>query len=127
VTRIVWSPLAIEDVEAIRAYVARDSPRSADLLVARPAAAVERLEASPLSGRVVPEVGDDALREVIHGNDRIVYRIRADLVEIVTARACFEYGEIALGRTPGLCEVVTPPPLSVHVRNPHEGRAATAR
>jgi plasmid stabilization system protein ParE len=84
VTRIVWSPLAIEDVEAIRAYVARDSPRSADLLVARPAAAVERLEASPLSGRVVPEVGDDALREVIHGNDRIVYRIRADLVEIVT-------------------------------------------
>jgi toxin ParE1/3/4 len=84
VTRIVWSPLAIEDVEAIRAYVARDSPRSADLLVERLVAAVERLEANPFSGRVVPEVGDDALREVIHGNYRIVYRIRADLVEIVT-------------------------------------------
>ena len=83
-TRIIWSPLAIEDVEAIRAYVARDSPRSADLLVERLVAAVERLEANPLSGRVVPEVGDDSLREVIHGNYRIVYRIRADHVEIVT-------------------------------------------
>jgi toxin ParE1/3/4 len=72
VTRIVWSPLAVEDVEAIRAYVARDSPRSADLLVERVVGAVERLEVSPLSGRVVPEVGDDALREVIHGNYRIV-------------------------------------------------------
>ena len=83
-TRIVWSPLAIEDVEAIRAYVARDSPRSADLLVERLVAAVERLEANPLSGRVVPEVGDEALREVIHGNYRIVYRARLDVVEIAT-------------------------------------------
>jgi addiction module RelE/StbE family toxin len=84
VTRIIWSPLAIEDTEAIRAYVARDSPHSADLLVERLVAAVERLEAHPLSGRVVPEVGDEALREVIHGNYRIVYRVRPDLVEIVT-------------------------------------------
>ena len=82
--RIVWSPLAIEDVEAIRAYVARDSPRSADLLVERLVAAVERLEEHPLSGRVVPEVRDDTLREVIHGNYRIVYRVRTDLIEIVT-------------------------------------------
>jgi toxin ParE1/3/4 len=84
VTRVIWSPLAIEDIEAIRAYVARDSPHSADLLVERLVAAVERLAAHPLSGRVVPEVGDDALREVIHGSYRIVYRVRPDLVEIVT-------------------------------------------
>jgi ABC-type uncharacterized transport system substrate-binding protein len=45
---------------------------------------VEGLETDPLSGRVVPEVGDDTVREVIHGNYRIVYRVRPDLVEIVT-------------------------------------------
>jgi plasmid stabilization system protein ParE len=73
VTRIIWSPQAIEDLEAIQAYVARDSPRSARLLVERLIAAVERLEANPLSGRVVPELGDEALREVIRGN----YRNRA--------------------------------------------------
>jgi len=33
---------------------------------------------------VVPEVGDELLREVIHGNYRIVYRVRHDLVEIAT-------------------------------------------
>ena len=82
--RIVWSPLAIDDVEAIRAYVTRDSADSADLLVERLVAAVERLEVHPLSGRAVPEVGDDTLREVIHGSYRIVYRVRSDLVEIVT-------------------------------------------
>jgi plasmid stabilization system protein ParE len=35
VIRIIWSPLAIDDVEAIRAYVTRDSAHSADLLVER--------------------------------------------------------------------------------------------
>ena len=63
-TQIIWSPQAIEDVEAIRAYVARDSPRYADLLVERLVSAVEGLEADPLSGRVVPEVASrDLLRE----------------------------------------------------------------
>jgi toxin ParE1/3/4 len=84
VSRITWAPEALEDVEAIRVYVARDSPRAADLLVERLIAAVEHLDAQPLSGRVVPEVGDPSLREVIHGNYRIVYRVRPDLVEIVT-------------------------------------------
>jgi len=84
VTQIIWAPQAIEDVEAIRGYVARDSPRSADLLVERLLSAVEHLETDPLSGRVVPEIGNDAVREVIHGNYRIVYRVQPDLVEIVT-------------------------------------------
>jgi mRNA-degrading endonuclease RelE of RelBE toxin-antitoxin system len=35
VTRVVWAPQAIEDVEAIRAHVARDSARFADLVVER--------------------------------------------------------------------------------------------
>ena len=83
-TRVVWAPQAIEDVEAVRAYVARDSVHYADLLAERIVSAVSRLESHPLSGRVVPEVGDESLREVIHGNYRIVYRVRPDLVEIAT-------------------------------------------
>ena len=75
---------AIEDVQAIRAYVGRDSPQSAELLVDALIAAVERLQTFPRSGRVVPEVGDDNLREVIHRNYRIVYRLRANSVEVVT-------------------------------------------
>ena len=48
-TQIIWSPQAIEDVEAIRTYVARDSPRYADLLVERLVSAVEGLATDPLS------------------------------------------------------------------------------
>lgn len=83
-TQIIWAPQAIEDVGAIRGYVERDSPRSADLLVERLLSAVEHLETDSLSGRVVPEIGNDAVSEVIHGNYRIVYRVQPDLVEIVT-------------------------------------------
>lgn len=83
-TRITWAPQASEDVEAIQAYVARDSAHYADLLVERLVAAVTRLESHPLSGRVVPEVGDESLPEVIHGNCRIVYRVSFEAVEIVT-------------------------------------------
>lgn len=55
-TRLVWPPQAIEDVEAIRAYVARDSPHYADLVVERIVAAVARLENYPLSGGWCPRL-----------------------------------------------------------------------
>jgi len=64
VTRVVWAPQAIEDVEAIRAYVARDSVHYADLLVERIVAAVSRLENHPLSGRVADLV---EIATVFHG------------------------------------------------------------
>jgi toxin ParE1/3/4 len=84
VTQVIWAPQAIEDVEAIRAYIARDSSPAAHLVVERIVAAVERLQDNPRSGRVVPELGDESIREVIHGRYRIVYRMRHDLVEIAT-------------------------------------------
>ena len=63
-TQVVWAPQAIQDVEAIRAHVARDSAHYADLVVERLVAAVERLQDHPRSGRVVPELGDESIREV---------------------------------------------------------------
>ena len=83
-TRVIWTREAVEDVEAIKAYVARDSVRYATLLAERIVAAVDRLESFPESGRVVPEVGDESLREIIQGAYRIVYRIQAESVQVVT-------------------------------------------
>ena len=83
-TRVIWTRGAVEDVEAVTTYVARDSVRYATLLAERIVAAVDRLESFPESGRVVPEVGDESLREIIHGAYRIVYRIKAESVEVVT-------------------------------------------
>jgi hypothetical protein len=55
-----------------------------DLVVHRLVAAVERLEAFPRSGRIVPERNDETVREVIVRPYRIVYRLRPGLAEIVT-------------------------------------------
>jgi addiction module RelE/StbE family toxin len=84
VTRILWSPQALRDVESLRAYIAEDSPHYADLVVRRIVAAVERLTQFPESGRIVPERNLPAIREVIVEPFRVVYRVRAGIVEIAT-------------------------------------------
>jgi len=84
VTQIVWSPQALRDIESIRAYIAEDSPRVAELVVGRIIQAVERLRIFPESGRKVPERNDPEIREVIESPYRVVYRVRAGTVEIAT-------------------------------------------
>jgi addiction module RelE/StbE family toxin len=84
VTRILWSPQSLLDLESIRDYIARDSPPYAELVVRRLVAAVERLETFPQSGRIVPERNAEDIREIIVRPYRIVYRVRPGLVEIVT-------------------------------------------
>jgi len=82
--RIVWTRQSRQDVEAIRAYIARDAPRTADAFVDRLIRSVDRLVQFPYSGSVVPETNREEIREIVHGNYRIIYRTRPDLVEIVT-------------------------------------------
>jgi toxin ParE1/3/4 len=84
VTRIIWSPRSVRDVESIREYVAQDSPRVADLVVTRIIKTVERLETFPESGRKVPERNDPEIREVIAAPYRVVYRLREGNIEIIT-------------------------------------------
>ena len=83
-TQIIWSPQAFRDIESIRAYIAEDSPRVAELVVGRIIKAVERLTIFPESGRKVPERNDPEIREVIESPYRVVYRVRAGTVEIAT-------------------------------------------
>lgn len=83
-TRLVWTRPALEDVQQIHDYIARDSPRYARAVTEQFFAAVERLATHPLSGRVVPELEQATVREVIEAPYRIVYRVRADVLEILT-------------------------------------------
>lgn len=83
-TPIVWTHQAIDDVEAIKAYIARDSARYAVFVAEEIVDAVDRLSAFPLSGRVVPELGRKTVREVIYGNYRIVYRVTESSIEVLT-------------------------------------------
>lgn len=83
-TKLIWSPQSVHDLETVRDYVAGDSPRYAALVVERIVQGVERLTSFPESGRVVPERSDPQLREVIVRPYRVVYRLRPGVVEIVT-------------------------------------------
>ncbi len=83
-TKLIWSPQSVRDLEAVRTYIAEDSPAYAELVVRRIIDAVERLAVYPESGRVVPERSTPAIREVIVSPYRVVYRLRPGLVEIAT-------------------------------------------
>ncbi|MCX7010863.1 MAG: type II toxin-antitoxin system RelE/ParE family toxin [Kiritimatiellaeota bacterium] len=82
--QVRWTLQAADDLEAIVEFIATDSPHYAQLLAMDVLRTVERLAVFPRSGRAVPELRDIALREIILGNYRIVYRTKKDLVEILT-------------------------------------------
>ena len=82
--KLIWSPTARFDVKDIAAFIAEDSASAAERFVRSLLQAVERLADFPESGRIVPEFGDPAIREVIRKPCRIVYRVdhRKRIVEI---------------------------------------------
>jgi toxin ParE1/3/4 len=84
VTRITWSAQARRDLEAIREYIAADSAHYAEVTTRKIFFSVERLANFPESGRIVPELNDPVIREVIVGRFRVVYRLRRDVIEVVT-------------------------------------------
>lgn len=83
---INWTPPALQDVESIAEFIARDSEHFARIQTTRFLKHVEMLKEFPHAGRVVPEFSNETLRELIEGNYRIVYRIvdetRVDILTI---------------------------------------------
>jgi len=79
---VVWAPSALEDMDSIAQYIARDSADHAALFVLRLCEATDRLQDFPLSGHAIPEMGDESCREILHGPYRIMYRISDDEVWI---------------------------------------------
>ena len=79
-----WTPQAADDLDAIAEFISQDSHHYSNLFVLDVFYAVDRLIRFPKSGRVVPEINDPLVREVILGSYRIIYRVHQDLVEILT-------------------------------------------
>ncbi|MEC5588721.1 MULTISPECIES: type II toxin-antitoxin system RelE/ParE family toxin [Gammaproteobacteria] len=83
--KVVWSPLALERVESIAQYIAEDKPSAALHWVDGLFSCVDRLAEFPESGRVVPEVRLQRIREVVFGSYRVIYSI-TNQVDILTVR-----------------------------------------
>ena len=83
--RVTWSWEASENLVEIEEFIARDSLERAVRFVD---ALINHAEAiltdNPESGRVVPEIGNPDMRELIYCGYRIVYRLKEDVLEILT-------------------------------------------
>ena len=82
--KVYWSKSSIRDLENIHAYIAADSTTYANRFIARLIHSVEAAESFPKSGRKVPEIQDDALREFLVENYRVIYRIEKDQIFVIT-------------------------------------------
>lgn len=83
-TGVRWTEQAVGDLQAIREFIERDSPRYGRLVAERLFDATERIGAFPLSGRVVPELSRNDVRELIVGEYRIVYRVHTEMAVLLT-------------------------------------------
>ena len=81
---IIWTERALDDLREIEEYIAGDDSRAAERWIARIIAQAEIAARMPLAGRVVPERARHDIREVFVRTYRIVYRVRADGIVILT-------------------------------------------
>jgi plasmid stabilization system protein ParE len=81
---ILWTEHALACLVEIEDFIAQDDPVAAVLLVENLITRIDILKDHPLAGCRVPEVPKSRLRELVEENYRIVYRVRADSIEILT-------------------------------------------
>ncbi len=82
--RVTWSDEALRDLRSIQDFISNTSGHYAAVVVERLLSSVDRLERFPESDRVVPELNDPNVREVIDGPYRIVYELQIDQAQVLT-------------------------------------------
>lgn len=82
--KVVWTRQAQLRLTEIRDFIARDDPTAASRHLRRLVKRTEAATRFPSMGREVPELPGTALRELIEGNYRIVYRVSHETVQVLT-------------------------------------------
>jgi addiction module RelE/StbE family toxin len=85
--KITWSPLAAEQVRDIASYIALDKPSVAEQWIDKMFDSVEHLIDFPKSGRVVPELQINSIRELVQGNYRVIYKIQDNSISVLTVKS----------------------------------------
>jgi len=80
--RVAWSPRAVEDLEAIAQYISVDSAAYATAVVKTILNTARNLSNFPHSGRAVPEIADESIREWFAYSYRVIYRIEEEGITI---------------------------------------------
>ena len=75
---------AERDLEEIADFIAQDDPIAAERWVTGLIAAAQAAGTNPRAGRIVPEMRDSDVREVFLRTYRIIYRIEAKRIVVLT-------------------------------------------
>lgn len=81
--RVAWTETAWRDLERIGDYIAEDSPGYAAAFVRRVRDRARSLEEMAERGRVVPELDEPGVRELVVGSYRLIYEIGAEDVFVL--------------------------------------------
>jgi addiction module RelE/StbE family toxin len=82
--KIIWSEQSLDDLQAVYDYISRDSSYYASNTIDKLISSADRLSDYPESGRIVPEVADPSIREIIASSHRVIYIIGNDTIRILT-------------------------------------------
>lgn len=82
--KVLWTERAVQDLIEIENYIARNNPERAVAFIEFLIETAERIVENPGAGRIVPELMNPAIREMIAKKYRIVYRVEQDLIQILT-------------------------------------------
>jgi addiction module RelE/StbE family toxin len=82
--KLIWTDEALEKLDSIEQFIAQDSPARAQEFIDFLIKSGESIANNPESGRIVPEIANQAIREIIVRKYRIVYRIKDNTIEIIT-------------------------------------------
>ncbi|HEY5440010.1 MAG TPA: type II toxin-antitoxin system RelE/ParE family toxin [Gemmatimonadaceae bacterium] len=82
--RVTWSALAEKRALEAVDYIAQDRPQAAAAWLEELLERVARLDRFARRGRVVPEIGRSTVREIWHAPYRVIYRVDASRVVILT-------------------------------------------
>jgi plasmid stabilization system protein ParE len=81
---VVWTDAAFDDLDALAAFIAADSPHYAASFVERVRKTARSLEMLSERGRIVPEFSSESIREVFVQNYRLIYRVEPQFVQILS-------------------------------------------
>ncbi len=81
--RVVWTDTAWIDLESVADFIAKDSPYYAASFVREIRDCARSLNRMAGRGRIVPEIADKQIREMVVQNYRLIYRVERSRVAIL--------------------------------------------
>ncbi len=84
--KVVLTPQSNADLEETVTFIGKNNPERARPFGHELIDRALSVAAFPERGRVVPEIGEPAVREILHGSYRIIYEILSDAGTIFVLR-----------------------------------------